>query len=110
MLRNISNGPAALILWIVFAVLLLVIVILLSGHGENLIAGYNMMDKEEKKKFDTRKLRTTVALGLMPIALLLLVMALFFDALPSWFAYAFALITVLDCIVVIILANTLPKK
>lgn len=109
-LGDFSNGPAVVILWIIFAFLLLVIAILLSGHGENLIAGYNTLDKEEKKKYDEKKLRKTVAFGLMLIALLLLPMALFLDSLPSWFPYAFILATVADVIAIIIVADTNTKK
>ena len=40
-LSDISNGNARIILWLVFALLLLLSIILLSGHGEGLVAGYN---------------------------------------------------------------------
>lgn len=40
-LSDISNGPDWVI-WVAFAIFLVLSVILLSGHGSWLIAGYNM--------------------------------------------------------------------
>ena len=49
-LKDISNGPATAILWIVFSILLVISIILLSGHGSTLIAGYNTASKKRKGK------------------------------------------------------------
>lgn len=48
-LKDISNGPATAILWIVFSLLLFISIILLSGHGSTLIAGYNTASKKKGK-------------------------------------------------------------
>ena len=48
--------------------------------------------------------------GLLPIAVLILVMAVFFDTLPSFFVYIFVSFTLLDAVMIIVLANTKTKK
>lgn len=52
-LNDISNGPDW-ITWIGFAILALVSIVLLTGHGAWLIAGYNTASKEEKRKYDEK--------------------------------------------------------
>lgn len=37
------------VLWAVFGVIAIISIIFLTGHGVNLIAGYNTASKEEKK-------------------------------------------------------------
>ena len=109
-LKDISNGPATAILWIVFSLLLVISIILLSGHGSTLIAGYNTASKKEKERIDQKKLCRIVGAGLLPIAVLVLIMALFLDTLPSFFAYILVSFTLLDAVLVIILANTRTKN
>ncbi|MGN0851390.1 MAG: hypothetical protein ACI4M4_07235 [Candidatus Ornithospirochaeta sp.] len=48
--------------------------------------------------------------GLLPIAVLVLIMALFLDTLPSFFAYIFVSFTLLDAVAIVILANTRTKN
>ena len=109
-LKDISNGSAEAILWIVFSLLFVVSIILLSGHGSGLIAGYNTASKEEKERINQKKLCRIVGAGLLPIAVLILVMAILFETLPSFFVYIFVLFTLLDAVMIIVLANTRTKK
>ena len=109
-LKDISNGSAEAILWIVFSLLFVVSIILLSGHGSGLIAGYNTASKEEKERINQKKLCRIVGAGLLPIAVLILVMAIFFETLPSFFVYVFVTFTLLDTALIVILANTKTKK
>lgn len=51
------------IFWVVIAVLFAFSVILIAGKGAWLIAGYNTMNADEKKKYDQKKL--TRAVGIM---------------------------------------------
>ena len=106
-LKDIYNGPATAILWIVFSLLFVISIILLSGHGSTLIAGYNTASKKE---IDQKKLCRIVGAGLLPIAVLVLIMALFLDTLPSFFAYVFVSFTLLDAVLIVILANTRTKN
>ena len=48
------------VVWIIFIPLFLLAVVLLTGHGSFLIAGYNTSSEEEKEKYDTHKLCRTV--------------------------------------------------
>ena len=109
-LKDISNGSAEAILWIVFSLLFVVSIILLSGHGSGLIAGYNTASKEEKERINQKKLCRIVGAGLLPIAVLILVMAIFFETLPSFFVYVFVTFTLLDAALIVILAPTKTKK
>lgn len=71
-LADLSTGPdwGA---WVVFAVLAIVSLVLLSGHGGFLIAGYNTASKEEKEKYDEKKLCRITGIGMAVAALLILV-------------------------------------
>lgn len=109
-LKDISNGSAEAILWIVFSLLFVVSIILLSGHSSGLIAGYNTASKEEKERINQKKLCRIVGAGLLPIAVLILVMAIFFETLPSFFVYVFVTFTLLDAALIVIFANTKTKK
>lgn len=104
-----SNGPDWL-LWVGFIFLAIISLILLSGHGANLIAGYNTASEEEKSKYNTKKLCRIVGAGMGVIAAIILVMAIGEAVLPATLVYVFLFIIVADCILVIILANTICKK
>ena len=109
-IKDISNGHAVTILWIVSSLLFVISIILLSGHGSGLIAGYNTASKKEKDKISQKKLCRIVGAGLLPIAVLILIMAIFFDTLPSFFVYIFVSFTLLDTALIVILANTRTKN
>ena len=108
-LQDISNGPGW-ISWVMFILLAVLSGILLSGHGANLIAGYNTLSCEEKSKYNEQKLCRVVGLGMFIVTALILVMVLGELVLPAWFAYVSLGIITMDCIVVVILANTICKK
>ena len=108
-LRDIRIGPN----WTLFivAVLFAVIsIVLISGHGANLIAGYNTASAEEKKRYDEKKLCRVVGIGMAVIALMMFVMAIWEAKLPSGFSTVFQITTVIDCIAIIVLSNTICKK
>ena len=48
------------IVWIVFVIFAVLSIVLLSGHGSWFISGYNTASKEEKKKYDEKKLCRTM--------------------------------------------------
>ena len=85
-LSDMSNGPDWII-WAAAALFALISIILLSGRGSGLIAGYNTASKEEKA-----------------------IMGALEDQLPAWFAYIAVGIIVLDVLVLMILGNTVCKK
>ena len=76
----------SLILGILFAI---ISVILISGHGANLIAGYNTASREEKNRYDTKKLCRVVGIGLVFITLMIFIMAIWETVLPAYFSTVF---------------------
>lgn len=108
-LADVSSG-ADWIIWVVFAIFLVISIMLLSGHGSWFISGYNTAPKEEKAKYDKKKLCRTTGFGLAVIAVLILVMGLFEDVLPAGFAYISLGIVAVDCLVIVIVNHTICKK
>ena len=54
-LADLATG-SDVIVWIVFGIFAVISIILLFGHGSWLISGYNTASKEEKEKYDEKKL------------------------------------------------------
>ena len=108
-LKDISNGPEWS-LWVVMVLLAVFSIVLLSGHGVNLIAGYNTASEEEKEQYDAKKLCRVIGVGMLVITVMIMIMALWEDVLPAAFAYIFLGVVITDCVVMIILANTICKK
>ena len=108
-LKDISNGPNWII-WVVFVILALMSIVLLTGRGAGLIAGYNTANKAEKSKYNEKKLCRVTGAGLSVITVLVLGMAIWGEILPSIFAYIFHVITLIDCVVMIVLINTVCKR
>lgn len=108
-LKDISNGPNW-VLWVVLVIFAVLSAILLSGHGANLIAGYNTSSKEEQAKFNEKKLCRVTGCGMLVVTILILVTALWEAVLPAWFIYIFIGLVLLDVTVMIILTNTICRK
>ena len=109
MLSDYLTGPVW-ILWIVFGVFAALSAVLLTGHGANLIAGYNTSGKAEKEQYDSKKLCRVVGSFLALIALFILVMAIWNKVLPIAFVYVFMGLSVVGSVVMIVLTNTICKK
>ena len=71
---------------------------------------YADLTKEEKKKYDEKKLCRTMGIGMSIIAILALIMGVLENILPAFFVYIALGIIVVDVVVIIILENTLCKK
>lgn len=108
-LKDTMNGPPVL-LWVIIVLSAVLSIVLLTGHGADLIAGYNTASEEKKKKYDEKKLCRVTGCGISVITVLLLIQALFLEVLPAWFAYLSAGIVLADCVTIIILSNTICKK
>ena len=108
-LADISHGPDWIV-WAVFVVFAILSVILLSGHGSWLIAGYNTASKEEKAKYNKKRLCRTMGAGMAVIALLVLISGLLEDLLPAGFVYVQLGIILADVVVMIVLSHTVCKK
>ncbi len=108
-LKEISSGPDWIV-WIIGILFLIISLILISGHGANLIAGYNTAGRDEKNRYDTKKLCRVVGIGMALITLMIFILAIWETVLPAFFSTVFFVITVIDCITIIILSNTICKK
>jgi len=61
--------------------------LILIGHGDSLIAGYNTGSKQEKARYNIRRLRKVIGIGMLLVAAETLVLSLYqFDLPPalSW--------------------------
>ena len=85
-LADISTG-SDWIVWFVFIIFAVLSIVLLSGHGSWFISGYNTASKEEKEKYNEKKLCRTMGIGMSVITLLILTMGLLENILPAFFAY-----------------------
>ena len=96
--------------WIVFVIFAVLSIILLSGHGSWLISGYNTASKEEKEKYNEKKLCRTMGIGMSIIAILLLSMGVFENILPAFFVYIALGIILADVVIIIVLGNTICRR
>lgn len=108
-LKDISHGPDWII-WAVFAIFTILSAVLISGRGSGFISGYNTAPKEEKAKYDERKLCRVTGVGMAVMAVLILIMELFEEVLPAGFVYAAIGIIAIDCLIMIIMGNTICRK
>ena len=108
-LADLSTGPDWVVYvgFIIFAVLSIV---LISGHGSWLISGYNTASKEEKAKYNEKKLCRTMGIGMSIIAILLLIMGVFENILPAFFVYIALGIILADVVIIIVLGNTICRR
>ncbi|MCI5596538.1 MAG: DUF3784 domain-containing protein [Lachnospiraceae bacterium] len=108
-LKDISNGPDW-IMWIVVILFAILSIVFLTGHGAGFIAGYNTASKEEKSKYDEKKLCRVMGAGFSVITVCILIMAIWEDCLPAEFAYVFLAVVLIDCVIMIVLTNTVCKR
>lgn len=101
-MNRIANegGIKMIITYIVAGLMFVLSIILLSGRGSWLIAGYNTMSKEKQNKYDSKKL--TRATGIMTIIISLALLALAFSLLN---AIVFLIIVFVSVIIIIIYTN-----
>ena len=95
------------ILSVIAAMLAIMGIVVLVGKGDNLIAGYNTASKQEKAKYNVKRLRALIG-GLMLVLAPLMFMNLGKYSRASVMSFCF--IVFFLCIVVVILANTWARK
>lgn len=108
-LKDLSTGPDW-IQWVILIIFALLSILFLTGHGSGLIAGYNTSSKEEQSKYDAKKLCRVAGGGMAAITVFLFVMSVWEKVLPAAAAYIFLALVVADCVVMIVLMNTICKK
>ena len=98
---------AMIILIIVAAILAIMGVLILIGKGDNLIAGYNTASKEERAKYNIKRLRGLIG-GLLIILAPMIIFLKEEDTMTA--AWSFCALVFVLCIIVVVLANTWAKK
>ena len=94
------------VMWGVTILFLVLSLVLLSGRGGFLIAGYNTSSPVKKTLYDEKKLCRVTGAGMLFITILLFVMTAFGDTIPDWFVGFFLVATMLDSLIMMIVANT----
>lgn len=94
------------IIWIVAAIFAIISVVLISGRGGFLIAGYNTSSAEEKAKYDEKKLCRVMGIGMLFITIMIVALAIFGDKMPEGFLDFFILAVLSDIGVMIFFGNT----
>ena len=69
----------ALFWWVMLGIFLIATVVLLSGEGSNLVAGFNTMSKDEKEKYDKVKVSKQAGKVFVFVDIGILVFALYFQ-------------------------------
>ena len=108
-LADTANGPVW-ILWTMVIIFAILGIVLLTGHGAGLIAGYNTASQAEKDRYDEKKLCRVIGSGILFIAVLMAAMAVWINVLPAYFYWIFTGLVVAASIVMVVLANTICKK
>lgn len=96
-----------IVLIIVGATLVILGILILIGKGDNLIAGYNTASKEERAKYNIKRLRGLIGGLLLVLAPMMLLLC---GDVTMSDTFSFAALVFVLCIVVVILANTWAKK
>jgi len=109
MISDYLTGPVW-VLWIVFAMIAALSIVLLTGHGSGLIAGYNTANRMQKEQFDRKKLCRVIGAFLAVIALFILAMAIWNEVLPIAFVYVFMGVIFVGAVVMVVLVNTICMK
>lgn len=108
-LHDISNGPSWII-WVVFVLFLIMTIAFLSGRGSALIAGFNTMSDAEKSQYNIKKMCRGMGVCFAIIDVVILVMLLGENVLPSWTVYVAVGVILVDVISVIIFGNFFCRK
>lgn len=95
--------------WSIIALCGICSLILLSGRGSILIAGYNTMSKEDQEQYDEKKLCRITGTGMLIITLLTAILEVFGEKIPDWFWIVYAVLVVLIAVGIMILSNTICK-
>lgn len=103
------NGPIWLG-WIVVILLAALSVVLLLGRGSFLIAGYNTASKEEKEKYNSKRLCRIVGGGFSLITVIIATQMFFEGNLPRYLQWIMPWGFLCVLAFIIILSNTLCRK
>lgn len=102
---------SVIILWIIDITMFIMSGVLLSGHGSNLIAGFNTSTAEAKAKYNEKKLCRTMGGGLIIISVVFAISLSFQFEFPYIFM-EYLIIGILITAVgsMLVLGNTICRK
>ncbi|MDV4152744.1 DUF3784 domain-containing protein [Clostridium sp. AL.422] len=103
---NVSLGLG----WIIVILFAVMSIVIISGKGNFLIAGYNTASKEEKEKYNVKRLNHILGGGFSLITILLAVSIYFEGELPKYLQWLFPWGYLTIIALILILSNTLGKK
>ena len=99
------------VLWAVFGLLAIISIIFLTVHGVSLITGYNTASKEEKEKYNAKKLCHCMGIGMSVITILIGVMSIYKRLLQNnYFVFIFVALVLIDVVVMIVVSNKFCKE
>ncbi len=96
--------------WTVVAILVIISVILLIGRGSFLIAGYNMLSKEKKQRYNTKRLCRVLGSGTSIISVILGIATYYRFEIPATISWIIPWGLFGTIAVVAVLANTICRK
>lgn len=98
------------VLWIIAAAMLIMSVVLLSGRGGGLIAGYNTASAEKKAKYNEAKLCKTMGGGLLVLTINLALCLLYNFEFPyEAMKYAVIAVFAITVIAMLVMGNTVCR-
>lgn len=97
-------------MWFVVILFVIITIILLTGKGGFLIAGYNLASKKEKAKYNEKKLSRVMGGCMGVITIMIACTAIFPDQLLDYISWLLPTIIIADVILTLILANTICKS
>ncbi|MDD7794361.1 DUF3784 domain-containing protein [Clostridium sp. 'White wine YQ'] len=96
-------------MWFIVALFLVLTITFLSGKGGFLIAGYNTASKEEKAKYDEKKLCRVMGIGMGVITIVLAIPAILKDNTPNFYIGLMIAVIMITIIGILVVTNTICK-
>ncbi|QLY78206.1 DUF3784 domain-containing protein [Clostridium intestinale] len=98
-------------MWIMVALFSLLTIVLFSGKGGFLIAGYNTASKEERAKYNEKKLGRVMGSGMGVITIIIAAIpAIFKENTPRVLYWLIPIAIIAVTVVIMILSNTICKE
>lgn len=91
-------------IWIITGVFAVLSILFFTGRGSFLIAGYNTASKEQKKRYDEKKLCRLMGVSMGIIAVCCALQT--WDAPPHWLSTAGGILILTDVVLTVFLANS----
>jgi hypothetical protein len=101
-----SRRGMTMILWFLDAVCLIMTILFLLGKGAFFIAGYNTLSKEQKARYNEKRLCRLFGAVMLSVTLVLFVFALYDGDAPNSLSWLMPWGIIIPVVVALILANT----